>query len=259
VSEPLSSAPPGYESFLVGRARVVAQQPLAGAVRSAMGSSTLFEFASTQPGASALAGRGVVWAAALPNGVEIVVRHSRHGGAFAALTGDVFIAPTRAPVELSNALRLADAGVPTAEVVAYAVYPAIGPFARADVATRRLRGADFPDAWRATADGAARKSLLAALATLLRALRAAGASHPDLNLKNIFITPNGDGPTAFVLDVDRVEFGAAGSAEIATRNLRRLIQSARKWRQRWKLDIDEFTDLAPLAATLGIAKKDTSR
>jgi hypothetical protein len=259
VSESFFPAPPGYESFLVGRARVVAQQPLADAVREAMHEQSLYEFASTQPGASALAGRGTAWAAALPNGVEIVVRHSRHGGTFAALTGDLFLSPTRAPAELSNALRLADAGVPTAEVVAYAVYPAMGPWVRADVATRRLHGADFPDAWRATADGAARKSLLTALATLLRALRAAGARHPDLNLKNIFITPNGGGPTAFVLDVDRVEFGAAGSAEIASSNLARLIQSARKWRKRWNLDIDEFTDLAPLAATLGIAKTDASR
>ncbi len=254
MSEQRPPAPPGYESFIVGRARVVALQPLAGAVREAMRASSLYEFASCQPGASALAGRQTAWAAALPNGVEIVVRHSRHGGTFAAITGDLFFSPTRAPRELANALRLAHAGVPTAEIVAYAVYPAVGPLARADVATRKLRGADFPDAWRATADGAARKSLLAALATLLRALRAAGAMHPDLNLKNVFITPNGDGPTAFVLDVDRVEFGAPGSAEVATQNLTRLIRSARKWRQRWKLDIDEFTDLAPLASALGIAK-----
>jgi len=48
--------------------------------------------------------------------------------------------------------RLADAGVPTPEIVAYAVYPAFGPFARADVATRALDGRDFPEAWRAAAD-----------------------------------------------------------------------------------------------------------
>lgn len=244
--------PPGYESFLVGRAHVVAQQPLAGAVRDALAVTTLHGFASRQPGARALAGRGTAWGAPLPNGVDVVVRHARHGGTLAALTGDLFLAPTRAPRELANALRLAHAGVPTPEVVAYAVYPVIGPFARSDVATRALRGVDFPDAWRATADGVARKALLAALATLLRLLRAAGALHPDLNLKNVFITPNGDGPTAFVLDVDRVEFGTAGSAEIATKNLTRLIQSARKWRKRWNLDIDEFTDLAPLAGAVGL-------
>jgi 3-deoxy-D-manno-octulosonic acid kinase len=253
VTEPL--VPPGYESFLVGRARVVARQPLAGAIRSAMASSTLHEFASRQPGASALAGRGTAWAAALPNGVQVVVRHTRHGGTLAALTGDVFLAPTRAPRELATALRLADAGVPTPEVVAYAVYPVVGPLARADVATRALRGTDFPDAWRATADGTARQALLAALAALLRSLRAAGALHPDLNLKNVFITPDAAGPTASVLDVDRVEFGTAGSAQIGAENLARLMRSARKWRKRWNLDIDEFTDLAPLADTLGLGQR----
>jgi hypothetical protein len=246
------TAPPGYDSFVVGRARIVAQQALAGAVRDAMANSTLFAFAARQPGARALAGRATAWAAMLPNGVEIAVRHSRHGGALAALTGDLFFSPTRAPRELTAALRLAQSGVPTPELVAYAVYPALGPLARADVATRMLRGADFPDAWRATGNDVGRKALLAALATLLRQLRSAGALHPDLNLKNVFITPNGGGPTAFVLDVDRVEFGTAGSAEIAEQNLTRLIRSARKWRERWKLDIDEFTDLAPLAATLGL-------
>src|SRR5208337_2439154 len=128
--------------------------------------------------------RTTAWATALPNGVEVVVRHSRHGGALAALTGDLFLAPTRAPVELATALRLAHAGVPTPEVVAYAVYPAFGPLARADVATRALHGADFPEAWRTAVRGVERTSLLAALAALLRALRAAGALHRDLNLKN---------------------------------------------------------------------------
>lgn len=216
-----------------------------------MAHATLHEFAARQAGARALAGRGTAWATALPNGVEVVVRHARHGGALAAVTGDLFLAPTRAPRELATALRLAHAGVPTAELVAYAVYPALGPFARADVATRALRGADFPDAWRAAGDATARTALLGALATLLGALRAAGALHPDLNLKNVFITPAAGGPTALVLDVDRVEFGPAGSAEIATENLARLIRSARKWRKRWNLDIDEFTDLAPLAGAPG--------
>jgi ribosome maturation factor RimP len=60
---------------------------------------------------------------------------------------------------------------------------------------------------------------------------------------------------AFVLDVDRVEFGAPGSADIAARNLARLIRSARKWRKRWNLDIDEFTDLAPRAGAPAPVRK----
>jgi Lipopolysaccharide kinase (Kdo/WaaP) family len=245
-------APPGYESFTVGRARVVAQKALADDVRSAMISSTLFTYASRRPSARALAGRGTAWASTLPSGFEVVVRHSRHGGALAALTGDLFLTPTRAPRELAVALRLELAGVPTPAVIAYAVYPSIGPLARADVATRTLQGADFPDAWRAAADPASRLALVNLLATLLRSLRRAGAFHPDLNLKNIFIRQTGTGPAAYVLDVDRIEFGDGGSAEIAERNLHRLVQSTRKWRARWGLDIDEFTDLAPLADALGV-------
>jgi hypothetical protein len=83
-------------------------------------------------------------------------------------------------------------------------------------------------------------------------LRRAGAYHPDLNLKNIFIRETNNGPVAYVLDVDRIEFGEPGSLDVAERNLRRLVQSTRKWRAKWGLDIDEFTDLGPLAAALGI-------
>ncbi len=168
VSESSFPAPSGYESFLVGRARVVAREPLMDAVREVrhmhIAPSLRVRIDATRRERARRARNGVGRRRFRNLGVEIVVRHSRHGGTFAPLTGDLFLAPTRAPAELSNALRLADAGVPTAEVVAYAVYPAMGPLVRADVATRRLRGADFPDAWRATADGAARKSLAFAAA-----------------------------------------------------------------------------------------------
>jgi hypothetical protein len=226
VSEP--SAPPGYESFLVGRAQVVAHGALAGAVRSVMTGATLHDWASRQPGARAMQGRATAWATTFPNGVEVVVRHSQHGGLLAPFTGDRFLAPTRAPHELAAALRLAHAGVPTPEVLAYAVYPAIGPFARADVATRLLRGLALPEAWAATTTDDARSALVDALAALLGALRQAGAHHPDLNVRNVLILDGVSGPTAAVLDVDRVGFGAQGDVAIAQKNLERLLRSMRK-------------------------------
>jgi hypothetical protein len=238
---------------LVGRARVVALTALADTVRSAMLSSSLHMYASRQPGAQAFEGRGTAWSTALPNGFEVVVRHSRHGGMLGNITGDLFLSPTRAPRELAVALSLENAGVPTPVVIAYAVYPAMGPFARSDVATRTLRGADFPAAWRAATNPSARLALVALVANLLRALRRAGAYHPDLNLKNIFIreTPN-NAPVAYVLDVDRIEFGTPGSEDVSAKNLKRLVQSARKWRATRGLDIDEFTDLGPLADAIGV-------
>ena len=230
MSVQVRSAPPGYESFLVGRAQVVAQQSLSGAVREAMASMTLHEWAAQQAGARGMKGRAIAWATALPNGVEVVVRHSQHGGLLASLTRDLFRAPTRAPLELAAALRLADAGVPTPEVLAYAVYPAFGPFVRADVATRLLRGVTLPEAWNAAATEDARSALADALAALLAALRRAGAHHPDLNVRNVFVLDGASGPTAAVLDVDRVTFGAAGDPALAALNVRRLLRSMAKER-----------------------------
>lgn len=170
-------------------------------------------------------GRATAWATAMPGGIEVVVRHSRHGGLFAPLTGDLFLEPTRAPAELAAALRLAASGVPTPEVLAYAVYPAAGPFVRADVATRFLAGAALPEAWKAADTEEARGALVERLAALLASLRRAGAHHPDLNVRNVLLPGTGE---AAVLDVDRVEFGAPGDAAIAGRNVKRLLRSMAK-------------------------------
>jgi 3-deoxy-D-manno-octulosonic acid kinase len=229
---------------------VVAHSGSARAIREALAAGTLHAWASRQAGTLALAGRGTAWTATLPDGADVVVRHSRHGGVAARLTADLFLAPTRAPRELASALRLAGAGVPTPEVVAYAVYPAIWPFARADVVTRRLRGSDFPDSWRAAPDASARRAMVRALAVLLRQLRSAGALHPDLNLKNVLLVMSDDDPTAFVLDVDRVSFGDAGSRNIGTLNLERLLRSSRKWREQWGIDLEAAASLEILSRSL---------
>ena len=172
-------------------------------------------------------GRATAWATSLPTGDEIVVRHSRHGGLLAPLTGDLFIMPTRAPYELAASVRLAAAGVPTAEVVAYAVYPALGRLARADVVTRLLRGRALPEAWHATTTDDERWVLVEALRQLLGALRAAGAHHPDLNVRNVIVLDSA-APSAAVLDVDRVLFGTPGDPALAELNTRRLLRSMSK-------------------------------
>jgi hypothetical protein len=223
-------APPGYESFLAGRAHVVAQQAASVAIRSAMTGVSLHEWASRQPGAQPMQGRATAWATALPTGDEIVVRHSRHGGLLARITGDLFFAPTRAPHELAAALRLAAVGVMTPEVIAYVVYPAFGPLVRADVATRLLRGAPLPEAWRAAATEDARWVLVEAIARLLESLHRAGAAHPDLNVRNVLVT---DGGVAAVLDVDRVTFGSGAAGA----NVQRLLRSMRKQRAAYGIDL----------------------
>jgi 3-deoxy-D-manno-octulosonic acid kinase len=242
--------PPGYEAIEIRGARVAALASLAAPVKVALTGGTLYDWAAGRAGALALAGRGTAWSTTLPNGTEVVVRHSRHGGLLAPLTGDLFLPPSRAPQELATAVRLARAGVATPEVAVVAVYPALGVFCRADVATRTLRGSDFPAAWRAAADEPARHAILDATATLLRAMQRAGAAHPDLNLKNVFLTGSGSNLTAFVLDVDRIAFGAADDPTVAGRNIARMVRSARKWRAQWGLQIGE-DHILRLAAAAG--------
>lgn len=226
-----AAVPSGYESFEVGGAQVVAHHSVATAVREAMRERTLHAWAAAQPGSMGMRGRAIAWATTFPGGPEVVVRHSQHGGLLAALTGDRFLAPTRAPRELNAALRLAKSGVRTPEVLAYAIYPAGGPFARADVATRRLHGRSLPEAWTSAPNDAARAALVGAVAALLDALRRAEAHHPDLNVSNVLIVDaagESESPTAAVLDVDRVEFSDAESLPVGPRNLRRLLRSMEK-------------------------------
>lgn len=227
--------PSGYVRIRTDGAWAVVEEAAAGAVRVALEGGTLERYAARHPARRELRGRGVVYAVPLPeHGPRVVVRHARHGGLLAPLTGDRFLAPTRAPHELRTALRLADAGVPTPRVVAYAVYTAGPLLRRADVATAEIEhGLDLPAALAAWPDS--RAALLHAVAQLVAALTRAGARHPDLNVKNVLLTTGPTeaiAPQAYVLDVDRVVFGAAGDAAITRANVRRLLRSARKWSAR---------------------------
>jgi 3-deoxy-D-manno-octulosonic acid kinase len=247
----MAQAPAGYTRFVLSGADVVALGACADAVRRACGERSLYDYAATHPGRRELRGRGIAYAVPLPDGeTRVVIRHSRHGGLLAPVTGDRFLAPTRAPHELRTALRLAEAGVPTPEVIAYATYPAGGVFRRSDVATREVVGGrDLADVLARPDDEHARGAALAATAELLRALERAGARHPDLNMMNVLIVaaPGGGLARAFVLDVDRVAFGQPGDRRIGAANVRRLVRSARKLRSNGRITVSDG-ELSGIAA-----------
>lgn len=237
-----------YIELDVRGCRAVAVDWAAAAVAAALQGGTLHEWASLQPVREEMHGRGVIYSVALPTipATPVVVRRNQHGGLLHGLTGEYFLVPTRAPLELAISLRLAAAGVPTPEVIAYAIYPVAGIFARSDVMTRRLPdGDDVPAVWK-MADNEGRNAVLSAVARLLGALARVGAWHADLNLKNIYISGAGNDMTAYLLDVDRVTFTGG---EAASRNFKRLARSVRKWRTRWALDFDEGA-LAHLAVLI---------
>ncbi|AHG91406.1 lipopolysaccharide kinase [Gemmatirosa kalamazoonensis] len=231
--------PAGYTGLSAGGVHVICLAECAGAIREALGDGTLHEWAASHPERRELRGRGSAYAATLPDGeTQVVVRHSRHGGLLAPLTGDRFLAPTRAPRELATSIALRDAGVRTPQMVAYAIYPAGPLLRRADVATRLVPDArDLGDAIGAVPDDA----WIDATAALLRALAAAGARHPDLNLKNVLLAADG----AWVLDVDVVALGTPPEAA-ARANWARLERSLLKWRRERGLAIADAA-LAELA------------
>lgn len=240
--------PPGFERLLLAHAVAVARSDVAPGIRRALGNldgtrGTLHEYAARHPGARLLHGRGAAYAVPLPLvPFRIVIRHNRHGGALAKLTRDVFLAPTRAPYELDVSRRLSELGVPTPEVVAYALYPRGGLFQRSDVCSMEISGGrDLAQVL--TGEGPSeRHAALEATAELVGIMSRAGARHHDLNAKNVLVTPG----RAYVLDIDRTVLNRDPEAALAG-NLVRLTRSLRKWRDQFGARVAE-RDISELQA-----------
>src|SRR5690242_4143113 len=244
-----AALPAGYERVTAGRCWAVVRADHRADAAAMLAEGTLYEAAARDLAARTFTGRGITYAVALPvSGTRVVVRHNRHGGLLAPLTRDLFLLPTRAPYELAVSLRLASLGVRTPEVVMYGVERVAVGLRRSDVVTREIGGGrdlstymvpDVATAERAAAWVAARELVLA--------LNAAGARHHDLNVKNILLAPLDGRLAAWVLDVDRVDFGEPGSAAVRRGNAERLLRSARKWRDVHGAVFDE-REIAPLFA-----------
>jgi hypothetical protein len=225
--------PPGFEQLLLGHAVAVARSDVAPSIRRSLvgadgARSTLHDYAARHPAARLMQGRGVAYAVPLPQSAQrVVVRRNRHGGLFASLTGERFLAPTRAPYELEVSLALAKLGVPTTQIVAYALYPPGGLLQRADVCSVEIaKSLDLAHILMRQAS-VERAAALDVTARLVAALSRAGARHHDLNAKNILVTYE----RAYVLDVDRVTLGVDPESALEA-NLSRLGRSLRKWRDR---------------------------
>jgi hypothetical protein len=243
--------PAGFVRVAAGRCVAMAREAHADDARRMLAEGSLYEAAARDLGARTLQGRGVAYAVALPvTGTRAVVRHNRHGGLLAPLTRDLFLPPTRAPRELAVATRLGALGVPTPEVLMYGVSAVALLFRRADVVTREIdAGRDLAAFMRPRTPDDERAAAWAATRELVRTMNDAGVRHHDLNVKNVLLAPGESGLAAYLLDVDRVTFGAPGSAEIAGANVARLMRSARKWRDERGARFDE-RELAPLGAVV---------
>ena len=237
-----------YESFTFPGGAATARRDVAAAVRAALGShDSLYAWAAARPERDLFMGRGEAYGVAL-GPARAVVRHARRGGLFGPVLRDLFTGPPRFRREIVMAERLAEAGVPTPAVLAGVVYPA-GPLHRADVATERVEGADLaalvfgPE----SPDGAAREAIFRAVGALVRRLHVAGFVHPDLQLRNVLVTP--PPRRAVLLDVDTCRAGADAATRRA--NLARFYRSWDKWN---RLRGPRLTDRDRLAFEEGYAE-----
>jgi hypothetical protein len=242
------SVPAGYVRIRSqdGDAEGVALDVVAAPLSTVLASGTVYAHAAAASGRRTLdGGRGPVYAMPI-GGIAAVVRHARHGGLLARLTGDLYLAPTRAPYELATSIRLREAGVATPEVLAYARYR-VGPRAaagrgglrRVDIVTREIPGGCNLAACLSPigADGNAlgvasrdrRPAVWEAVRALIDAMSRVGAYHADLNVRNVLITDaDGSAPIAHALDIDRVIWRRPGDPAVARANTARLDRSARK-------------------------------
>ena len=252
MSSAPAAPPPGYARVRVGDTEAVALTAVLSTIRNILATTTLYDHAKAHEARRERQGRAPVYIIPMKGAGSVVVRHSWHGGSLARVTGDRFIAPTRAPYELAMSLQLRALRVPTPRVVGYAIYPAGAMLCRSDVVTREIAGAaDLAAILGGAASGVARDAALQAAVELLAAMARAGVRHPDLNLKNILIAPGMKRPaTAYLLDVDRVRVDPS-RARAAAANAARVTRSARKWRDRHGAPVTD-ADLAALeSAALG--------
>jgi hypothetical protein len=231
--------PRGYSRREEDGAVIVARDDALEAVLSAyraapVDARSLHGYAARVPGAREMQGRGVAYAITLPGSqIAVVVRHNQHGGMLRSITGDVFAGGGRTEKELLIALGLEKLRIPTPKVVAYALYPAFAGLVRSDVLTEEIHDSqDLGALLLDSAPGSGRRNHgWEATKRLLQRLRTEGIRHHDLNVKNVLLRMTPDtGFEAYLLDVDRVEFGC-DRRWAARANWARLRRSIEKWRK----------------------------
>jgi 3-deoxy-D-manno-octulosonic acid kinase len=174
-------------------------------------------------------GRGRCYSTQLEPGLRAVLRHYRHGGTFAPITGDIFWGGRPRPVaELDVSEGLRNRGIRTPEVLAIFWQYCGLLFYRADIVTREVEGAlnlgQFLQ--KSQVKVMERRRHLRAVGATVRRLHDAGLHHPDLNLSNLLILPGE--PQVWVIDLDRARLLPNLSESAALSQLARLRRSVIK-------------------------------
>ena len=206
---------------------------------------------------------------------RIIIRHSRHGGLFGYIAGDIYCKGNGFINELIASETAIGKGVNTAEIIAVIKHRAFGTFYHIDVLSKEipdsldlvefltnpslvysLVGAGFKPAPTFTD----RRTIIETVAQTIRKMHDAGLYHTDLHLKNILIqstsgnTPPSPIPSikrgergvlrgekgvcefrAYIIDMDKAKTMDVVSTKLRMQNLRRLDRSVEKLKANAKL------------------------
>lgn len=189
----------------------------------------LGKVASRHPESRRFPGRGTVVSAPFAGLGTVIIRPCVHGGLWGRLARDLYPGPGRVRREILRSERLAQMGIPTPRIQAALFYPA-GPFFRMEVATSFIQGGrDLNDILSSRPLAGQRSRIFSAVRRLCEQLQRHGLRHPDLNARNILLSPTGSGSwNAWLLDVDAVRFGDPASPAVDTANRHRLLRSLLK-------------------------------
>lgn len=222
----------GYRSIQAGHAQLLVFEPFADWIAVHVKThGTLYRYAQSLSQPRSVRGRSKAFVIDTPGvGTGLgLVRWLTHGGALRAFTGDRFLSRglPRPENELATALKLADSGVMTPQVLAAGVYSSLG-FYRGEV----LR-AYHPEAVdlagylfeRGTTVDAARSALTRTGRVAAR-LAECGVFHPDFNARNLLL--ESPAQEMSVIDLEKAKACPPGSEAARRRMTGRLVHSLAK-------------------------------
>lgn len=177
-------------------------------------------------------GRGTAYKVEVSGVGSVVVRRYRRGGLFGKILKDRYFVPHRALSELFSLTTAGLRGVPTPHALGisekrrrFRFIPS--PFYTALIATSEIAGSvNLPDFLKREGDSRLRSEVLVRAGAAVKKMHDAGIYHRDLNMNNLLVGSFEN--DLFIIDFDRAKVCDLLSPRIRTRNLRRLLRSARK-------------------------------
>ena len=185
-------------------------------------------------------GRAPVTALPCPGLGEIVVRPCLHGGLWGKVAQDLYFGSERAHREITRCQKLHQEKIPTPKILAVCFYP-VGPWWRIDVLTSFVpESRDLASFLSKRPTPSERHRAFSAVRKLLDQCTRQGIRHPDLNARNLLLSGLVTPPiSAWLLDVDAIQWGLNPSSDLATTNQNRLLRSLLKLARRGNLGFSE--------------------